>query len=416
MTTAAPAAIPSDLERFRRRRGSAAPLPSPEAPPQRPSRPSRRWSTAAATLGAALAAGPGCGPDEPQPGGPGAVVVQTAAVERRTLPRVVSAVGSLESPEPSTVAAEVPGTVVFIDVPEGERVPAGHVLARLDDEELRARVAADRARFRNAEDRLRRVRRLHDQGVASQQALDDAVSAHDAARAALDESGTRLRKTAIRAPFEGVLGLRQVSRGDYVAAGDPIVRITQVDPLELVFGVPQRHARAVAVGQAVLGTVGPCEARFEAQVSAVDPRIDPTTRTVQLEARVPDPDGALAPGMAVRVRLVIGEIPDARVVPQEAIVRQGTKHLVYVVQDDGTVATREVTLGEFFVDGVQVEEVEGAEGVDGELAAGDEVVVAGQQKLRPGTSVETRPRRPTDNPVLDLGWMGPPEGCEPPGP
>lgn len=345
-----------------------------------------------------------CGPGEPTRQQPGPVAVETAAAEARTLPRIVSAVGSVESPEPTVVAVEVPGTVVFLDVPEGKRVEAGHVLARLDDSELRAAVAEDRARFQNAEDRLRRVRRLHDQGVASAQVLDDAVSARDAARAALDASLTRLRKTAVRAPFDGVLGLRQASRGDYLAPGDPIVRITQVDRLDLLFGVPQRHAGEVAVGQKVLGSVGRCEARVEAAVTAVDPRVDPTTRTLQIEARVPNPDGTLAPGMAVRVRLVTGEIPDAIVVPQEALVRQGTKHLVYVVGDDHTVATREVHPGEFFVDGVQV---------TGDLEAGEEVVVAGQQKLRPGATVETRPRRPTDNPVLDLGWMGPVEGCEP---
>jgi membrane fusion protein (multidrug efflux system) len=117
---------------------------------------------------------------------------------------------------------------------------------------------------------------------------------------------------------------------------------------------------------------------------------------------VPNEDGRLLPGMAVRVRLVVGTIPDAVVIPQEAIIRQGTKHLVYVLDDEDRARQREVTLGTFFVDGVHV-----PAGVD----AGDRVVVAGHQKLRPGAPTRLQPYEPTENPNLELGWFGPEAGC-----
>ena len=151
-----------------------------------------------------------------------------------------------------------------------------------------------------------------------------------------------------------MLGLRQVNQGQYLDSGTPVVEITQVDPLELEFGLPQRYAAELEVGQAVLGTVDQCGQRFEARVDAIDPRVDPGTRAVRLQAVVPNEDGRLLPGMAVRVRLVVGTLPDAVVVPQEAIIRQGTKHLVYVVDDEDRARQREVALGTFFVDGVHV--------------------------------------------------------------
>ncbi len=357
-----------------------------------------------ALVAAVAGLGLGCGASSERDG-PGefpAVTVQVVTMRPQTIPRTVSAVGSLESPEPTTIAAEVEGSVEFIDIPEGQRVKAGHVLLRIDDDEFRAVAAASRARFRNADDRLRRARELHTGGVASAQVLDDATSAHDAARAALDEAETRLRKTVVRAPFSGMLGLRQASLGQYLEAADPIVQVTQVDPLDIVFSVPQRHAPELALGQRVMASLGRCEARLEASISALDPRIDPGTRTLRAEARVPNPQGAYSPGMAVHVRVLVDEVADALLVPQEAIVRQGTKQIVYVVDGEERVQQQEVVLGEFFLEAAHVRSG---------LRQGERVVTNGHQKLRPGAAVEARPHVATANPLLELGWFGPTEGC-----
>ena len=341
--------------------------------------------------------GPGMG------SGPPPLPVQVVTANAQAIPRTIDAVGSLESPEPTQVAAEVSGTVVSIDIAEGRRVAAGHVLVRIDDAELRARAAETRARYRQAQERLRRTRSLREQGVASHEALDDALAERDAAEAALEEADTRLRKASIRAPFDGVLGLREVSLGQFLDEGDPVVRLTQIDPLDLVFSVPQRHANEVALGQRALGVIGRCAERLEAEVTAIEPRLDPVTRMLRMKARVPNPDGALAPGMAVGLRLVVEEIPDAVVLPQEAIVRQGTKHVVYVVDGESRAHLREVTLGQFFSDGVHV-----TRGV----APGDVVIAAGYQKLRPGAPVQPQPWKDTHNPLLELGWFGPAGDCE----
>jgi len=332
------------------------------------------------------------------------VPVQVIEAEARVLPRTVTAVGSLESPEMTTVASEIAGTVEALTVPEGKEIAPGVVLARLDAKTAAAALSVARARLKNAEDRLARLEPLRAQGVASQQAYDDAKSEADGAMGAYTEAATRLAKHTIRAPFAGTVGLKQANVGQYVQAGAPIVEITPAHALELHFAVPQRHVSELAVGQRVEGVVGRCELRFEGVVTAVDPRVDPRTRMVGLRAGVTKAQGELVPGMAVRVRLVVAELAGAIVLPQEAIVRQGSKHIVYVLNAKNEAEQREVTLGEFFLDGVHV-----AAGV----AAGDTVVVAGQQKLRPGAPAAPGPWAPVVNHNVEIGRYGPAD-CETP--
>lgn len=337
--------------------------------------------------------------------GPPPIPVHTTKVTPADLPRTISAVGSLESPEMTTVASEIAGTIVQLSAKEGEHVEAGHVVLRLDDKEARATVKVTDARLRNARDRLRRVEQLYENGVASQQQLDDARSNFDAAEGAHRAARTRLAKHVLRAPYAGTLGLRQVDFGDYVDSGDPIVEISDTADLELRFAMPQRYIADLARDQQVLGIVGRCGPRFEGRVIAIDPRVDPDTRMVGVRAAIPNAAGELHPGMAVRLRVVVGRYEGALVVPQEAIVRQGTKHLLYVVDEENKAQPREVAIGDYYLDGAHITRG---------LVAGEEVVVAGQQKiLRAGTRVvpSPDPRVGEENPVASVGNYGP-VGCE----
>lgn len=347
----------------------------------------------------------GQGTDAPRERPPVRVQVVTANPE--ALDRTLTSVGSFESPEMTTIASEVEGRVASLEIPEGQRVEAGHILAYLDDGEDRASLSVARARLKNARDRLKRLENLRAQSVSSEQAYDDARSEFDAAYGGFTEARTRLAKTTIATPFAGVLGLRMVNVGQYVQGGTEIVELTQVDPLELRFAVPQRYAADVAVGQRVVGRVGSCGTTFEGVVEAIDPRVDPATRSVRLQATVPNAGSNLLPGMAVSLRLVVGKIPDALVVPQEAIIRQGTKHVVYVLDAENRVESRTVTLGEFSPRGVHL--------VSG-LEPGVRVIAAGhqRQKLRPGSVTAPEPFEPVDNPNLALGDVDTEGRCDPP--
>jgi len=337
-------------------------------------------------------------------GGRPPVRVQVAVAAPQDLPRTIASVGSLESSDMTTVSAEIDGRITDLDIPEGQLVEKGHVLARIDDAESKATLSVMRARRDNARDRLARLEKLRKQSVSSEQAYDDATAEYDAASGAYLEARSRLEKTIVTAPFTGVLGLEQVNVGQYAESGMPIVELTRVDPLELRFSVPQRYAADATVGQRLSGRVGSCGASFAAEVTAIDPRIDVATRSLRLEASVPNPDGTLLPGMAVSLRLVVGSIPQAIVVPQEAVVRQGTKHIAYVLDEEDRAQQRNVELGQFFVDGVHL--VSGVE-------PGARVVTAGQQKLRPGAATDPEPFEPVDNPNLELGRIGPEGRCDP---
>ncbi|MGE0825873.1 MAG: efflux RND transporter periplasmic adaptor subunit [Candidatus Binatia bacterium] len=330
------------------------------------------------------------------------IPVQTITVTPTELPRVIDETGSLESPQTAQLAAERAGRLVFLDIPEGQEVKAGHVLARIDYEQAQAAVEIAAARYENAQETLARLKTLPAKAT-SQQALDDAQAQVKIAAAQLADAKVALRKTTVTAPFTGVLSLRQVSLGAYLDTGDPIVRLTQIRPLHLIFSLPQRYVSQVKIGQIVRGATSNCEEKFTARVSAIDPFLDPATRSVRIQAVVPNEAGRLLPGMATAVRLETATIPDAFLIPQEAVIRQGTKRLVYTVEPDGHAQSKEVALGLVFANQVHIEKG---------LQAGEVVVTAGHQKLRPGAKVEPQPYNPIDNPNVDLGVHGIVVPCE----
>ena len=324
---------------------------------------------------------------------PPPIPVQTLTLQARHLPRTISAVGGLESPQTTQVTADRSGKIVFLDIPEGQEVRQGHVLARIDAAEAQAAVDVAQARYQNAQATLERLGTLPPR-ARSQQALDNAQAAVRTTRGELDEAQTILRKMTLRAPFGGRLGLRRVSLGAYLEPGDAVVRITQTHPLHLVFSLPQHHVSALKNGQPIRGVAGQCTGRFTATVSVIDPFLNPATRSVTVQALVPNEAGSLLPGMAAALRLEVATVADAIAIPLEAVIRQGTKRLVYTLQDDNRVASQYVQLGQFSRQ--QVEILSG-------LKPGDTVIVAGHQKLRPGARVQPAPYEPVENTNLELG-------------
>lgn len=315
-------------------------------------------------------------------------------VQPTGIARTVRGVGTLESPQSTQISAEVGGKVTFLDVPEGARVEAGRVLARLDEQQARAEVSVARARYQNARKTIERLQKLRSERVISEQELDDATAELDSAEGQLEEALTRLDKMTIRAPFTGVLGLRQVSLGAFLEPGDPIARLTQVSPLHLVFSVPQHALDRIHLGQHIRGVVGSCGERFAGEVSVIEPFLDPQTRMFRIQAIVANEEGRLRPGMAVTLKVEVETVNDALMIPQESVIRRGPSRLVFTVAENRTAAPRKIVLGEYTTD--QVEVVSG-------LRAGDQVVALGHQKLQPGAKVEPHPYSPIENPNLELG-------------
>ncbi len=290
----------------------------------------------------------------------------------------VTAVGSLNANESVVIRSEIPGRIRKIHFDEGDRAGQGSPLVTLDDSEYRAQVEEDRAAMELARLNYQRAADLHNKKLASDQNFDEARARLEQARARLSLDESRLAKTRIVAPFEGLTGLREVSPGEYIQAGQNIVNFEDIDPIKVEFRVPERYLNQVREGQSVEVRVDSFPDHvFKGDVYAIDPRIDRGTRTVALKARVANVDGKLRPGMFARVRLVLEKRDRALLVPEQAIVPQGEGKFVYVLEGDKA-QLRPVKIGK---------RIRGqAEILDG-VTAGDTVVVAGHQKIRPGTAV-----------------------------
>ncbi len=309
-----------------------------------------------------------------------ATAVSVALADARRIPfaRGVNAVGSLRSDESVVVRPEVAGRIQRLAFDEGTMVRAGQVLVVLDDAVPRAELAQARANLALAQSQYRRSASLQQQGFVSQQARDEVGSSLQAQQANAALAQARLDKMTIRAPFDGMVGLRAVSVGDYVNAGQDIAPLVAVDPLKVDFRVPEMYLPRLAVGQGLslrVDALGGAERT--GKVYAVSPVVDAGGRSVLLRATVGNADGQLRAGMFVRVQLVFSSEP-ALLVPEAALAPSGETQYVFRVVD-GVAHRVQVNIGERR-DG-QVEIVKG-------LADGDRVVVSGLQRVIDGGPVE----------------------------
>jgi membrane fusion protein (multidrug efflux system) len=295
------------------------------------------------------------------------------------------AVGTLLADESVVIRSEIAGRIASLHIDEGGAVTGGQVLARLADEEWAAIVRQNEATLALQELKMRRAVELRDRNVMSQQEYDETLAALDQARATLALARARLDKTVIRAPFAGILGLRRVSPGDYVEAGEDLVNLEAINPLKVDFSVPERFALRLAPGQSVSVRVNafPGEV-FTGEVYAIDPRIDAATRSFLLRARIANPDARLRPGMFADAGLVLEVREDALWVPEQAIVPVGEAQYVYVVEH-GKARRVPVQLG--LRRPGEVEIVSG-------IAPGASVVSEGHQKLFDGAAVVPAPPPP----------------------
>jgi len=302
------------------------------------------------------------------------------AVAAKLAPAVdeITAVGTLRADEAVTVRPEIAGRIADIRFAEGSRVARGAVLVRLDQSELAAVLASSKAQAGLEAQRLERAEDMRKKGFIAQQALDEQRANHVRALAKVNEDEARLAKTVMRAPFPGVMGLRQVSEGAYVAAGTEIARLEKIDQLKLDFRVPEGYVARLKAGQRVQLQVDAFAGRaFAGQVYAIETAVDEATRTVLVRARVANPEQRLRPGMFARVQAQIGVREKAVWIPEAAIVPRGQESFVFRVTGGRANLVKVRT-------GIRkVGEVEVAEG----LAAGDLVVTEGNHKIAPGMAV-----------------------------
>lgn len=345
------------------------------------SRVSRGWrllclAALASVAVAAFAQGAGKGPGAAPP-----PAMPVKAVAAKVAPALdeASAVGTLRADESITVRPEVAGRIAEIRFNEGNGVARGAILVRLDQAELAAVVASSAAQLQWDTQRLDRSEDLFRKGFISQQALDDQKTSLARAKAKFAEDQARLAKTEMRAPFAGVMGLRQVSEGAYVAAGTDIARLEKIDQLKLDFRVPETFLARLRPGQSVKVAVDANQGReFTGTIYAIEPAVDEQTRTILARARVTNPDLRLRPGMFARVQVALGVRENAVWIPEAAIVPRGQDSYVFRVAN-GKVDLVRVRTG--------IRKVGEVEVMDG-IAAGELVVTEGLQRIGPGSPVQ----------------------------
>jgi membrane fusion protein, multidrug efflux system len=313
------------------------------------------------------------------PGGAPPVAVEAVKVVTAAMPQTITTVGSLRSDESVTLRPESAGRISAITFQEGQRVTKGTHLVTLDPAIQQAEVQQARANLVLAKSKFDRAVDLAKRNYISGQAKDEAENNLKVAEASVQLAEAKLAKTDIRAPFSGIIGLRSVSVGDYVKEGADLVNLESIDPLKVDFRVPETYMRQVQAGQSMEVTLDALPGKtFDGKVLAVNPLVDAAGRSVVIRAQVRNQDSALRPGMFARVRLITKLQADAMVLPEQALVPQGTEQYVFKIAD-GKVVRVKIETGQRR-DG-KVEVIAG-------LAPGDSVVTAGQLKLRDGLAVQ----------------------------
>lgn len=318
---------------------------------------------------------------------PEAVTTIVAAEER--WPATFSAIGTIAAVQGVTISADLPGTVDRIGFDSGRSVREGEVLALLDTRQEQAQLAAAESARELAKLNFERMRGLLDERVVSRAEFDRANADYAQSDAHVGEIKAAIDRKTIRAPFSGLLGIRQVNLGQYLSAGTPLVTLQSLNPIYVNFGVPQQAMTDVRPGRAVRVTEKDSTegADFSGRVTAIDSVVDASTRNIQAQATLTNPDGKLRPGMFVQAEVTLGTPSTVIALPASSISYAPYGNSVYVVgelKDASGKAYRGVRQQFVKVGAARGDQISVTSG----LKPGDEVVTSGVFKLRNGAAVQ----------------------------
>ena len=313
-----------------------------------------------------------------------AVSVATTAAQDAAWPSRIRAIATLRAVSGIEITAQIAGNATEIAFESGARVHKGDLLVQLDNSSQLATLHADQAKLKQASASLTRTRKLISSQATSKAKLQAAQMDHAVAVAAVEHDKSVLAKLRIVAPFDGVLGIREISLGEYVSPGTNIVNLQRLDPMLLDFALPQEHLSQIKVSQDVVFTTNAWPKRsFNGKITAIGAQIDPNTRNISVQATLANADKQLRPGLFGHVKLELGQTMTGVVVPQTAVAYSTFGDTVYVVTDDeqaGKTAHAKVVHVLDQRDGQSLLKADN-------INVGDTVVTAGQNKLYDGAAV-----------------------------
>lgn len=309
-----------------------------------------------------------------------ATQVALAKAQRGSLKNTVETTGIVRAREQVTLTSEVTGTVKSINFEEGQQVQKGDLLVALDASQERAELAEAIAQRDEARKQYRRGQELLEQRAIAQAEVDELRVAYQTAQAQIDVVRAQIENHKIEAPFDGRIGLRKVSPGALLTPETAVATLITSDALELQFDVPSQLLPQLHLGMTAMARVDGFENQlFQGEVSDIDNRINPATRTVTLEARLLDADEAMRPGMFASVELVLGTRANTVIIPEEALVFEGDAQYVFAVSRGGIARRRPVVTGE---------RMKGEVEIRNGVKAGERIVVGGVQKINDGQRVK----------------------------
>ncbi len=333
---------------------------------------------AACALAIALALA-ACGDDAPARDGQRAAAVTAQPVRMQPWSDTVQALGTVKARESVVVTSRVGETVEQVHFDSGDMVEAGERLVTLSGKAQQAALVEAQAAANEAEQLYRRQDELAEQQLIARSALDSQRATRDAARARVAQMRAQIGDRTIEAPFDGLLGLRQISPGSLVTPGTAIATLDDIGRVYVDFPVPEAAFSHLAEGQSLTATSTAYPGReFTGTVATVASRIDPATRAVTVRGEFANPDLALRPGMLMQVTLIRPE-RQALLVPEIAVVQIGNSSFVYRIKPDDTVERADTEMGT---------RRNGMAEVLSGLEVGDRIVIDGTGKLRPGEKIE----------------------------
>lgn len=306
------------------------------------------------------------------------LAVEATVLETSTLLDRISTTGTLRANEEVELRSETAGKITTLYFEEGQRVEAGKLLVKINDSELQAQLRKAEFRLALADNREQREKQILENGGISLEDYEATQNEVSVLRADVELIQAQIDKTEVRAPFDGVIGLRQVSEGSYITTTTVIATIQDVDLIKVDFSIPERYAQRIIQGGEIVFTVEGLQEPQRGVIYAVEPQIDPDTRTLLIRARSPNREGRLLPGAFADIQLIFNEIPDALTVPAIAVIPELGGKKVYVLQN-GQAVPRAVETGIRSAERVQVTEG---------LSPRDTVIITGIQLIRPMMPVD----------------------------
>jgi membrane fusion protein (multidrug efflux system) len=298
------------------------------------------------------------------------------------LDNIVNSSGTVLASESVDLAAEASGTIQSISFKEGAHVRKNDLLLKINDEDLRAQLKKTELQIQLAADQADRQKRLFESNNSSKEQYDVAVSTLATLKADRENLVASIRKREIRAPFDGIIGLRYVSEGSYISPTTRIASIQKINPLKVDFAIPEKYAGKVRVGDLVKFHSDETSLEFTGKVYAVEPEIEPSTREVHLRALCDNKGETIFPGGYVHVELRLKQPGGALMIPTQAIIPV-LKGQTVLVRKNGVVVSVPVKTGVRTPSVIQI--------TDG-LSAGDTVLTTGILQLRPGMPVNVTVR------------------------